>query len=580
MLLYVLLFFFNKFPISNIDKFSCFLLTFVASQLFMIAIETKPIIDYFKNKIRLFFILLILYVSFASIGNYLFLNPVNITSISNWLYLILFSFWIIPIIISVLYLLEYFQSKIASETKNEIEDQRKKSLIWFLFFSICVIAGTLYLIAYNLAIMSFDSYDQLKQAIGVTPLVNWHPVFHTLIIRLFISIIPSPSFVAIFQILFFSTIISTFMVVLYNKGIKLKFLVVFCVMLTMIPTNGIHIVTLWKDIPYSISLLWLTLLFAKIISRDQLYTKSILFIIEITLALICVYFFRQNGIVVYIFSVIALIIIFLKRNQFKPLWGIVFSLIIILMIQFPLYKALNVKSATQGSKYIGLLNDIAGVYFSRGDISKETEDFLEKVVDIEEFRGTHSFYWADSQYYTPELHKIKSIEFIGMYIDTFLRNPVLMTNNILCRLDMYWNITKGKRGVINVINFTGCDCGSSGLKNIRIDRRPIFLTSYINRISGFTVTYNPLLVIFWRFGIWIVFLFTTFLFVIKNKKFEILLLGLPILTNILSLALSSGWMDYRYGWSIFITVPFVMLFSISYSPLIEKYMSEKVDTPK
>lgn len=370
------------------------------------------------------------------------------------------------------------------------------------------------------------------------------------------------------------------MVVLYNKGIKLKFLVVFCVMLTMIPTNGIHIVTLWKDIPYSISLLWLTLLFAKIISRDQLYTKSILFIIEITLALICVYFFRQNGIVVYIFSVIALIIIFLKRNQFKPLWGIVFSLIIILMIQFPLYKALNVKSATQGSKYIGLLNDIAGVYFSRGDISKETEDFLEKVVDIEEFRGTHSFYWADSQYYTPELHKIKSIEFIGMYIDTFLRNPVLMTNNILCRLDMYWNITKGKRGVINVINFTGCDCGSSGLKNIRIDRRPIFLTSYINRISGFTVTYNPLLVIFWRFGIWIVFLFTTFLFVIKNKKFEILLLGLPILTNILSLALSSGWMDYRYGWSIFITVPFVMLFSISYSPLIEKYMSEKVDTPK
>ena len=565
-LLYILLFFSGKFPISNIDKFILFLLTFVASQLFMIAIKTRAIIEYFRNKTKYLFIFLILYVSFASIGNYLFLHPVNIVSVRNWSYFILFALWLIPIVVSVLYLLEFYQSKLLSG-KNRTEGWGKQSLIWFLFFSICFIAATLYLIAYNPAIMSWDSYDQWSQANGIIPLVNWHPVFHTLIIRFLISIIPSPSFVAFVQILFFSAIISASMVLLYTRGFNLIFLVPFCIIIAIIPSNGIQVVTLWKDIPYSISLLWLTLLFAKIISRNQLYTK-ISFIIEIALALICVYFFRQNGIIVYIFTVIALLAIFLKRFQWKPLMGVIASLFIIILIQFPYYKALSVESAPQSSmKYFALLNDIVGVYFSGGNVSKKTEGYLKEVVDIDNYRKSYNSYYTSFHFYKTELANTKSLDFIGMYIDTFLCNPILMTNNILCRLDLYWSIPTGKDAWIGGLNFRDCEVRHDfEPKNFNFHRQPNFLTGHIDKISNIIVLHNLLLVLFWRFGIWIALLFTTFLFVIKNKKYEILFLGLPILSNILSLALSSGWMDYRYGWSISITVPFIIFFSLVISP--------------
>lgn len=565
LILYIYLFWGNTIQINSSDKFYLFILTFFSSILSVKSLKNKIIMPYFKKNIFYFTLFIIISTTFASIGNFLFLYPLNIESISNWLYFLVFSFWVTPVILSILYLLEYFQSKFNSRKINEV-DKKKSIKIWLLFFSICIISNTLFLLAYNPAIMTYDSFDQISQAKGITPLFDWHPILHTLLIKFLLDIIPSPTIIIIFQMVFISIIISTFLMILYKRGFTLKFLLFFTVIFINIPTNGFHIVTLWKDIPYSISILWLTLVFTKIIYRNTSYTRRQPFIYEICLALTCVYFFRQNGIFPYILSIFIISIILFKRKHYLSILSVLSTIIIIVGIQSYLYKTLTIHERPKGRKYIGLINDLVGVSMSNGNLSIKTKKYLENVLDLENYKKSYSPYWAASAYIKPDLDKTAFLEFIALYIDTFTKNPFQLINYILCRSDIYWNITTGKHGFIGLLNCTAYETPPLAIwKDLKYERHVNILTKKIDKASIFIINNNFLLIFLWRSGIWISLLAITSLFIIKNKVSNLFLLYLPVLSNVVSLVLSSGWMDYRYGWSVLLTVPFITFVTVSES---------------
>jgi hypothetical protein len=240
----------------------------------------------------------------------------------------------------------------------------------------------------------------------------------------------------------------------------------------------------------------------------------------------------------------------------KPLAGVLLSLLIILIIRYPVYNYFQVEPAPVGSRYIAMVNDLAGVYFDGGNLPEETERYLRSVVDLEQLETVYSSYRANYDYYRPALDQTRPLDLLKMYGKTALSNPLLIVNSILCRLDLYWNITTGKEAYIGTMIFR--EISNWEQFTIHFYRKNNILTDFFDLASKGTVYLSPILIMFWRFGFWLVLLFTGFLFALQYKLRRSIFLAIPIMANLFSLALSAGWLDYRYGWSIFITVPVVL----------------------
>lgn len=421
--------------------------------------------------------------------------------------------------------------------------------------------GLLYLFAYNPAIMSPDSMSQWHQAVGLEPLVDWHPAFHTLLIRVLAGLVPSPGLVALAQIIFFAAVFSSALQFLYRRGISFKALILGAAVLVLIPTNGMHLVTLWKDVPYGITLLWLTVILARLITEDYERLGSWLLPAELGIALVLVFLLRQNGVLVYIIMATALAVILIRKRKYAYLFVIAVSLAVALLIIFPLYDHFDVEPAPPGNKYFALVNDLAGVKFSGAEIPRETGRFLDEVLDLKRLEPVYSPYRANYDFYQPELHRVEPARVVKIYSATLFRNPGQVVGKVLQRLDLYWNIATGRNAYIGALNTR--EISNWEQFEIHFKRNPNFLTSLFNLLSTATVYLAPGLILFWRFGFWLLLLFCVFLYNIAYKRAYIIILGLPILANLFSLALSSGWLDYRYGWSILITVPFILAVSFS-----------------
>ena len=110
--------------------------------------------------------------------------------------------------------------------------------------------------------MSPDSQDQWNQILN-HKFTNAHPVFHTLSNWLLTRLWLSPACVAAAQIAALSSLVGCGISHLRRVGMPRRLAVVTAMVFAVLPANATMVVTLWKDVPYSIALLLLSLLMLK-----------------------------------------------------------------------------------------------------------------------------------------------------------------------------------------------------------------------------------------------------------------------------------------------------------------------------
>lgn len=156
-------------------------------------------------------------------------------------------------------------------------------LFWFL-----------YLLAFWPGIMTNDSIDQWTQ-ITTGRYVDIHPVFHTLFLWLLTRIYFSPATIAIVQILMLSSLSGGILYYFERLGSSKIVLWGISFLMAVSPVNSDMVITLWKDIPYSTTLLGLTFIFMIIVYSNGkwLYQNKNLLLLGTTALLI--FLFRHNG---------------------------------------------------------------------------------------------------------------------------------------------------------------------------------------------------------------------------------------------------------------------------------------------
>lgn len=515
-----------------------------------------------KNSIS---IILSLFVSFCCVGNRCFLYPIDKQVCLKDVFLfILVCIAVFPILKWILSI--NFTKYLYQENKY---DRSSKSIILlgiFLFFLLSIVEIT-YVVAFYPGCVSWDFQMELAQALGYEPIdYQLNPLIMVLIrvIYIFKESVTALIFV---QCLVINLIITSICVEAYQRGIKKKFLIIMVIIFMLLPNNPLMLITLSKDVTYACGFLGVLLVLVKWIVPSEKNSKNryVLFL-ETALCLALISYSRYNGILVAFCIIIALLVMFKsKRNLLTMILICVF----LVCIGLPLKNMAEVNNG-QGTMYVGMTQDMFGVYYAGGDLSSDAIDYLESIVDLEAYRTEYTPYWTYWESWTESFHtnnETKTIDFIKIYIDTFIRNPIKLMRCVLCRIDPIWGITKGIEGYETWIWKTKCS---------RYDFYPIMYPDHRdNALSNVLNIYGeysqriPFRLVCWRNGLWFVI---SLILLVRNIKYNkrIVLLWIPLISQIASMAAANGWSHYRYYWSIEVYVFWLIVAVISIKSQTEK----------
>ncbi len=216
-----------------------------------------------------------------------------------------------------------------------------KPKVWLWYAAPCYLAWTVYLLAYWPCSMSPDSLSQWNDAL-TGHFKDWHPAFHSMNFWLIAKIWNSPTAVACTQILVLGLTTAWGLSIMLKLGVSKVIILISCALLALSPVNGLMIITLWKDVAYSIAVLALTLIVLQIVISDGQWLskrRSWIFM-GIIVALTAIY--RHNGLSAALGTPIVLLVIY--RKFWKQLvLAFLLGSIIYVGIRGPLYTVLDIQ---------------------------------------------------------------------------------------------------------------------------------------------------------------------------------------------------------------------------------------------
>ena len=291
--------------------------------------------------------------------------------------------------------------------------------------------------------MTVDSFNQLSQARGLTPLHDHHPWVHTLIIKLFYNIGYSLSNNVTVGIAAF--ILAQMLLVSLGLGFTAETLaslgsgrmgaVIVIAGFILFPYHAAYTITMWKDILFALGVLIITILLYKelVAGIRPGVADSLLFV----LSSLAVCLFRHNGFYAYILC--ALIFAFraivnrrssdayVGKNARTAILTLV-SILICLIINGPVKSGLNVQNGDFGHELAIPLQQIARVVQLNGDISDEELEELARVNSIEYIVNNYEPGGADNMIQwlvagDSDYVKNNKGRFLKLYLSLGLKNP-------------------------------------------------------------------------------------------------------------------------------------------------------------
>lgn len=498
---------------------------------------------------KVFLYILYAYAAFALVGQRLFIYPltVKLTVAGIFVYGVTI-FWFVPVINTLLVLVD------AASKRWFCNQLKMKTAQFVLLCTLVLLLPAFYcLIAYNPGVSSWDTLVTMARgAHHLHGIDNWHPAFYNMVLRTIQKISDTTYAVIAVQYFFWAYVIIELLLFLRKKGTKESILLCVAVFFGFNAGNFLYINTIWKDIPYTLSLFWAVIILAKISIDSEEYRYKWFIYLEFVVSMVGICLYRHNGVVPFVL-IAAVLLIVLRKN--KRVWGAVAAAIaLVLIIQGPVYRYFEVEKTGSRGIYIGLGQDVLGVYYAGGEVSENTLKMITMMTESNNAEYAYTPTWSRASYDVD----ITLPEFIINYIDTFLKNPITMLRAIIAREDALWDIYSGRDTRLGCVNFYGSiDSTSEWLEyspewlKYYSARHYVSLYPIIEAATAYTAKSQWISAIEWRSGLLTLLGVISIAFAIFKRGIKKYLLVLtPMLGQILSLLLTIGWSDFRYFWPL------------------------------
>ncbi len=503
-------------------------------------LNVKELSNSLSKTVLLYF--LYVYSAFALVGQRILIYPLDSKlTIAGLFIFVTTVLWFVPVINTFLYYLENAQRYCFTK------ESKIKTPVFVLVCSLILfIPLVLNLIAYNPGMSSKDTYDcMVTNAWNLHGMYDWHPAFYCMVLRAILSVSNSTYAVIAVQYFFWIYVINELLLFLRKKKMKDSILFFITVFIGINAGNFMHINTIWKDVPYTISLLWAFIILAKLSIDKEEYKKKWYIYLELIISLTGICLYRKNGVVSFI--LIAVMLVIVLRKNIKAWCSIAVAVALIFTIKGPVYDYFEIEDTGRHGIYIGLGQDILGVYYAGGEVSEDTMEMITMMTCYNNAEYSYTPTWADdSVSYDVD---VTPAEFVANYLDTFVKNPVIMLRAIIDRGDALWGIFPGQDSVMKSVNYYGTMDGQESWNRHYPARKYISIYTEMSALTKYTADSQWISAIEWRSGLFTLLGLVSICYLIFKKGFKRhLLIISPLIGHVLSLVLSTGWSDFRYFW--------------------------------
>lgn len=525
-------------PITNLN----IVLKLILFILFLLLSKIKSTND-FNTKFKIMFGISSIYISFSFLGKYL-IDDFHFINLLYYLILSLFIYKLFPVFMEVISMLKK-KMKYKKSNNTSITSHR---IILFCIVSIILI---LYHFSFYPYIYLTDGYMQVLEITSNT-ISDWQPYIHTYLLKLFVTIFGSYVPFIYFRIFVYSGIINFIMFYFYKKGMSLVRFYLIPIVFTLLPTTGVVMITLLKDIDFAICLALLSFYLYIIYNDFSYFDKNKFNYFFLLLSLIGVGFFRTNGFYVAIIIALLLLCSSIRRTR-KMLYFITIIFIIIsFCIKVPLFKTLKIKETPVNFEIATMLHGFDYlITYHPEELDDDTLKYLTSIISENDYKLYYDKYNIDLLlHYNNDNDdkkvrnlKINKNKLIGRYIKQFFKSPIYLIKDRLYGTDIIWNVIEDDK--INELNYqTLYDEFGTNYKNenIKVRNNSKIITNILQFISS-----NWLLnIIFFRMGIYIDFLIVLINYQVINKKKKTLVYVVPLIITLLTLFIAMHYQTVRY----------------------------------
>ena len=500
-----------------------------------------------KTSHKIWLYMLYFYCAFSLVGQRLFVYPLSIYT--KLAYIFVFSLtllWSIPVVNSFIWVVMSGWKVVMRETSSVSGNKKRFYGFLALIIALLVLPAAYVLFAHNPGISSVDTKNtMIINAKNLHGMKDWHPAFYCMVLRAILTVWDSTYAVILVQYLFWLYVMLEFLLYLRSKGLKDGIIIAVAAFCGFNASNFLHLNTIWKDIPYTLSILWSLIILSKLLIDEEKYKKKWFIYLELVVSLIGIFFYKKNGVASFAIIVLFMIWVLYKNKKMWASLGI--TVAVICFIKGPVYQYFDIEDTGRYGMYIGLGQDILGAYYYGDDISEETLKLVNVMTEYNNAEYSYTPTWSQQSY---DLD-VEPLTFIKCYIDMFWRNPVVMSRAILARVDAVWDVFPGKDSVRGGVIYTGT-MDADAIWTSNYPKR--VYTSLVNQMYVeicYTLDNQCIEAVEWRCGLFTLlgFISVVVLFVKRGLKKNILLIA-PIIGQIISLLLSTGWSDFRYFWPL------------------------------
>lgn len=490
-------------------------------------------------------------------------QSVEIKGIKPWDFPVIIALIIIFTLMSIVVL--SFLDRKQSYLKKIPIFKRKKWLKYSLIIFVCWLPLFL---AFFPGLVSSDNAVQISQAIGESSWSNWHPVVSTAFIalpttigfNLFGDLTAGIALATLTQMIVLSLIFGYVTEWIMSRVSKKWVGYVFLAFFALCPVIASYSIILWKDVMFSALFMLLVLKIYELVSstgrEQQLCIKSIVWIFVLA---VLVAFFRNGGILILVtFSIVMLI--YFRRTRKALAVASIISISLLLIIQGPIYKALNIFSSPFMESMSVTAQQIGYVVLKDG-VSEEEKAALNKYVDVDKLRVSYTPMDADpaKNSFNYDVVEEDKIGFLNVWLKIMKNHFGAYVYSYILHTYSYWYPGKTETWAIDFehdhnstwmqqeytdLSLIG-EQPASMIKSIELWLMSSYWSGWMTNVG----------IMCWG----VIFMLAVFLY---QKKYYMIVPVSLILVYIISLLIASpvSWI-FRYVYSLLLILPLLALFS-------------------
>lgn len=271
-------------------------------------------------------------------------------SIANWVYIALFSLvasksiFINPftkvegvfgillgvLLVAILFVISVIAIHFISKVGWQRKDKKVLKTKILLYMIPGIVVSVFMWLCYWPAIVPFDT-AWIWDIVTTREYNNLHPLIYIMFVKYIRLIWDSPIFFVLIQIIYCSFVYGYIGYVFEKRGLKKAWVWVLVCFLALLPVNAIHTVTILKDIPYIMGLIFISALLFDYINDKGISIKKI--IILLVAGLIAI-FSRHNAMLTIPLTLAFAAFLYLLNKDFKKVLCFGFALVLLLGIFF------------------------------------------------------------------------------------------------------------------------------------------------------------------------------------------------------------------------------------------------------